>query len=220
MIITIDGPSGAGKSTIAKGVAKKLNFKYLDTGAMYRAITLFLIENNINISNEEEVEKFIYSNRGQDKFKLEFKDSKVIMNSKDISAAIRNQHITNSVSEVSSYEIIRKLLVDKQREIAINRNIILDGRDTGSVVFPKADLKIYLTASVDERAKRRYMQDKSISFSEVLNSIKTRDYKDMHRDISPLIIPDKAILIDSTNMSIDETIDKIVFLAKDDRYVL
>lgn len=220
MIITIDGPSGAGKSTIARGVARELNFEYLDTGAMYRAITLFLIENKIEIGKEKEVIDFICKNKGQDKFNLKFEGPKVIMNSKDISEDIRNQNITDSVSQVSSYEIIRKLLVDKQREIAINKNIILDGRDTGSVVFPMADLKIYLTASVEERARRRYLQDKTIPYDIVLDSIKTRDYKDMHRNISPLIIPDNAFIIDSTNLSIDETINKIVSLAKDDRRVL
>lgn len=220
MIITIDGPSGAGKSTIAKKVSEKLGFEYLDTGAMYRSITLFLLENGIDIKNEKETENFITDPSFNSSFDLKQENSKIYVNNNDVSIKIRQPIITDNVSLVSSYGFIRELLVDKQRKMSEGRNIILDGRDTGSVVFPNADLKIFLTASVEERAKRRFKESKGISYEEVYKSIEKRDHLDSTREISPLTTPENAEVIDSTNLSIDEIVNLVENKIKEKRNVL
>ena len=207
-IITLDGPSGSGKSTVAKLVANKLGFKYLDTGAMYRAVTLYMLENHIDIKNEKEVIEAL------NKLNIGF-DSKcrIYLDSKDVSDYIRGDRVVKSVSEVSAISLVRRNMVDLQRNIAKDDNYILDGRDTGSVVFPNADFKFYIDASIEERAKRRYKEElskgKDISFEEIKESIKKRDEYDSNREDSPLIVPKSAVIIDTTNMSIDEVVEKI-----------
>ena len=207
-IITLDGPSGSGKSTVAKLVANKLGFKYLDTGAMYRAVTLYMLENHIDIKNEKEVIEAL------NKLNIGF-DSKcrIYLDSKDVSDYIRGDRVVKSVSEVSAISLVRRNMVDLQRNIAKDDNYILDGRDTGSVVFPNADFKFYIDASIEERAKRRYKEElskgKDISFEEIKESIKKRDEYDSNREDSPLIVPESAVIIDTTNMSIDEVVEKI-----------
>ena len=207
-IITLDGPSGSGKSTVAKLVANKLGFKYLDTGAMYRAVTLYMLENHIDIKNENEVIEAL------NKLNIGF-DSKcrIYLDSKDVSDYIRGDRVVKSVSEVSAISLVRRNMVDLQRNIAKDDNYILDGRDTGSVVFPNADFKFYIDASIEERAKRRYKEElskgKDISFEEIKESIKKRDEYDSNREDSPLIVPESAVIIDTTNMSIDEVVEKI-----------
>ena len=207
-IITLDGPSGSGKSTVAKLVANKLGFKYLDTGAMYRAVTLYMLENHIDIKNENEVIEAL------NKLNIGF-DSKcrIYLDSKDVSDYIRGDRVVKSVSEVSAISLVRRNMVDLQRNIAKDDNYILDGRDTGSVVFPNADFKFYIDASIEERAKRRYKEElskgKDISFEEIKESIKKRDEYDSNREDSPLIVPKSAVIIDTTNMSIDEVVEKI-----------
>lgn len=220
MIITIDGPSGAGKSTIAKKVSEVIGFEYLDTGAMYRSITLFLLENKIDIKDEKKTEEFISSPSFDSNFDLKQENSKIYINGNDVSLKIREPLVTENVSQVSSYKSVRKLLVSKQRNMSEAKDIILDGRDTGSVVFPDADLKIYLTASVEERAKRRFNESEGMTYEEVCESIKTRDFLDSTREISPLIIPENAEIIDSTKLSIDEVVDLIISKIKDKRNVL
>lgn len=207
-IITLDGPSGAGKSTVAKLAANKLGFKYLDTGAMYRAVTLFMLENHIDIKNEDEVKNAL------NKLNIGF-DSKcrIILDSKDVSDYIRSERVVKFVSEVSAISSVRKSMVDLQRNIAKEDNYILDGRDTGSVVFPNADFKFYIDASIEERAKRRFKEEtekgKNISFEEIKESIKKRDKYDSNREDSPLIIPQNAVIIDTTNMTAYEVVEKI-----------
>ena len=207
-IITLDGPSGSGKSTVAKLVANKLGFKYLDTGAMYRAVTLYMLENHIDIKNENEVIEAL------NKLNIGF-DSKcrIYLDSKDVSDYIRGDRVVKSVSEVSAISLVRRNMVDLQRNIAKDDNYILDGRDTGSVVFPNADFKFYIDASIEERAKRRYKEElskgKDISFEEIKESIKKRDEYDSNREYSPLIVPKSAVIIDTTNMAIDEVVEKI-----------
>ena len=207
-IITLDGPSGSGKSTVSKLVANKLGFKYLDTGAMYRAVTLYMLENHIDIKNENEVIEAL------NKLNIGF-DSKcrIYLDSKDVSDYIRGDRVVKSVSEVSAISLVRRNMVDLQRNIAKDDNYILDGRDTGSVVFPNADFKFYIDASIEERAKRRYKEElskgKDISFEEIKESIKKRDEYDSNREDSPLIVPKSAVIIDTTNMSIDEVVEKI-----------
>ena len=214
-IITIDGPSGAGKSTVAKLIADKLGFKYLDTGAMYRAVTLYMIENQVDIKNEEEVINAL------NKLNIGFDSNyRIYLDSQDITEDIRKEKVVKFVSEVSAISSVRRKMVDLQRDIAKEGNYILDGRDAGSVVFPNADYKFYLEASLEERAKRRYKEELSkevdISFEEVKESIKKRDKYDSNRKDSPLVVPENAIIIDTTNMTIDEVAEEItdIFLNK------
>lgn len=214
-IITIDGPSGAGKSTVAKLIADKLGFKYLDTGAMYRAVTLYMIENQVDIKNEEEVINAL------NKLNIGFDSNyRIYLDSKDITEDIRKEKVVKFVSEVSAISSVRRKMVDLQRDIAKEGNYILDGRDAGSVVFPNADYKFYLEASLEKRAKRRYKEELSkevdISFEEVRESIKKRDKYDSNRKDSPLVVPENAIIIDTTNMTIDEVAEEItdIFLNK------
>lgn len=214
-IITIDGPSGAGKSTVAKLIAYKLGFKYLDTGAMYRAVTLYMIENQVDIKNEEEVINAL------NKLNIGFDSNyRIYLDSQDITEDIRKEKVVKFVSEVSAISSVRRKMVDLQRDIAKEGNYILDGRDAGSVVFPNADYKFYLDASLEERAKRRYKEELSkevdISFEAVKESIKKRDKYDSNRKDSPLVVPENAIIIDTTNMTIDEVAEEItdIFLNK------
>ena len=214
-IITIDGPSGAGKSTVAKLIADKLGFKYLDTGAMYRAVTLYMIENQVDIKNEEEVINAL------NKLNIGFDSNyRIYLDSQDITEDIRKEKVVKFVSEVSAISSVRRKMVDLQRDIAKEGNYILDGRDAGSVVFPNADYKFYLDASLEDRAKRRYKEELSkevdISFEAVKESIKKRDKYDSNRKDSPLVVPENAIIIDTTNMTIDEVAEEItdIFLNK------
>ena len=214
-IITIDGPSGAGKSTVAKLIADKLGFKYLDTGAMYRAVTLYMIENQLDIKNEEEVINAL------NKLNIGFDSNyRIYLDSQDITEDIRKEKVVKFVSEVSAISSVRRKMVDLQRDIAKEGNYILDGRDAGSVVFPNADYKFYLEASLEERSKRRYKEELSkevdISFEAVKESIKKRDKYDSNRKDSPLVVPENAIIIDTTNMTIDEVAEEItdIFLNK------
>lgn len=207
-IISLDGPSGAGKSTVAKLVAKKLGYKYLDTGAMYRAVTLFFLNKNVNIQNDNEIISAISD------LKISFdNNNKIYLNDVDVSEEIRSIKVVNMVSKVSSISAVRKRMVSLQRAIAENDNYVVDGRDIGSVVFPLAKYKFYIDASVEIRAKRRYEEEiqkgKDITFEEVIDSIKKRDEFDSNREDSPLVVPKDAIIIDTTNMTIDEVVQKI-----------
>ena len=207
-IISLDGPSGAGKSTVAKLVVKKLGYKYLDTGAMYRAVTLFFLNKNVNIQNDNEIISAISD------LKISFdNNNKIYLNDVDVSEEIRSIKVVNMVSKVSSISAVRKSMVSLQRAIAENDNYVVDGRDIGSVVFPLAKYKFYIDASVEIRAKRRYEEEiqkgKDITFEEVIDSIKKRDEFDSNREDSPLVVPKDAIIIDTTNMTIDEVVQKI-----------
>lgn len=207
IIIAIDGPAGSGKSTIAKIIANKFNLTYLDTGAMYRMIALYMLQNNIDVNNKDEVIKNL------NLIKIEFKDNNFLLNSKNVNELIRTKEVNETVSIVSAIKEVREKLVSLQREIAINKNSILDGRDIGTKVFPGADLKFFLIADTKERAKRRYEEEikkgLSVNFSEVLKIIEERDYIDSHRIESPLKKASDAIEIDTTNMTIDEVVNKI-----------
>ncbi|MBW5396776.1 (d)CMP kinase [Brachyspira pilosicoli] len=207
-IISLDGPSGAGKSTVAKLVAKKLGYKYLDTGAMYRAVTLFFLNKNVNIQNDNEIISAISD------LKISFdNNNKIYLNDVDVSEEIRSIKVVNMVSKVSSISAVRKSMVSLQRAIAENGDYVVDGRDIGSVVFPLAKYKFYIDASVEIRAKRRYEEEvqkgKDITFEEVIDSIKKRDEFDSNREDSPLVVPKDAIIIDTTNMTINEVVQKI-----------
>lgn len=203
-IIALDGPSGSGKSTIANILAKKLKISYLNTGSMYRAVTLFFLENNIKKSDKIDIDLLR-------KINIDIKEDKVFLNEKDVSDKIRNKEVTENVSWVSSIFLVRKYLVDMQRKISQNKSIILDGRDIGTVVFPNAKYKFFLVASSEVRAKRRYEQNEiDKPLEEIQEDIEKRDYLDSHREISPLKKAEDAIEIDSSNLTIDETIEEII----------
>ena len=212
MIIAIDGPAASGKSTAAKGVAKCLGITYLDTGAMYRAVTFGLIKNNISFTSSIELKKYV------DNMNLEFKynqtGSMVFLNGENISKEIRSQDVTNNVSEVSAMFYIRNSMVNIQRRISSSKDCVVEGRDIGTVVFPKADFKFFLIADVETRAKRRLKDltgnDKNISIDKLISEINIRDYKDTKRVNSPLEKANDAIEINTTDLTINEIINKIV----------
>lgn len=205
MKIAIDGPAGSGKSSLAKEIAKKLGVLYIDTGAMYRAITLKLL--NEDESNYEKILKDT---------EINFDGDKIFLDGKDVSKEIRENEISNKTSEMSKIKIIRDYLVKMQREIANDRDVVMEGRDIGSVVLKDAEYKFFLTADVETRAMRRFKQleDNKASFDEILEDLKKRDYNDSHRENSPLIKTDDAILIDSTDLNAEETIEKIISYIK------
>ena len=208
LIVAIDGPAGSGKSTIAKLIAKKYNFTYIDTGAMYRMITLYLLQEKIDFENLKEIENVLNNH-----INLDMKENKFFLNNKDVSQEIREPIISENVLKVASIKIVRDNLVSLQRKIASNKNVILDGRDIGTVVFPNAQVKIFLIASVEERANRRYKEflekNISISYEEVLKSLKERDFIDSTRKESPLVKAKDAIELDTTNLNLQEVVDFI-----------
>lgn len=209
--IAIDGPSAAGKSTIAKIVAKKLDYVYIDTGAMYRCVGYYCLENNVDLHDENAV------NQALDNIKIEMNSAnQVFLNQEDVSAKIRHDRISMAASVVSAYQEVRNFLVLQQRQMANQGGVILDGRDIGTVVLPNAELKIYQVASSETRAKRRYLENLQRGLEADLDTIekeiKQRDYQDMHRKISPLKKADDAIEIDTSNLSLEEVVDKVMEL--------
>lgn len=214
-IITIDGPAGSGKSTVAKILARELNLKYIDTGAMYRAITLLALQNNIDCKDEESILKLARNiNLELDSNSVdESKYTTVKIDGKDITEEIRSREVGSAVSIVSKLSGVRKYLVSLQRKFIQGGNAILEGRDTGSVVCPDAALKIYLTASLDERIKRRDLQIRGKGQFLEINIIKkeiiSRDRIDSSREDSPLIIPENGIIIDTSKLSVKGVVEKI-----------
>ncbi len=204
--IAIDGPAGAGKSSIAKAAAKKTGFIYVDTGALYRAAALYYIENKLDKNGL--IEKLPEISV---ELKYENGEQQVFLNGRNVSGDIRTPEVSMGASEVSAIPEVRDFLFGLQKKIARENDIIMDGRDIGTVVLPDADLKIYLTASAEERANRRFkeMTDKSVSYEQVLEGIKKRDFNDMNRKTSPLKKADDAVLLDTTEMTIDEVIDTL-----------
>jgi len=209
--VAIDGPASAGKSTIAKILATKLNFVYVDTGAMYRTITLAAKKNGIAYNDEEKIKKLL--SQTEIRFEPGTPVQRVFLNDTDVTDEIRSAEVTNNVSVVASFADVRSNLVNRQREIANSNSVIMDGRDIGTTVLPEADIKIFLVASVDERAQRRYKENVAKGMATDLETLKyeieARDYKDSHRQISPLTQAKDAILVDTTGQSIDEVVSKI-----------
>ena len=212
-IVAIDGPAGSGKGTVAKKLANDCNLLYIDTGAMYRAVAYKVLKNNIDLSDEEKIVELAKNS------KIEFVDGKTYLDGKDISDAIRSMEVTKIVSPVSGIVKLREILVDLQRKMAIDNDVIMEGRDITTVVFPNANYKFYLDADVNERANRRYKenQEKGIdaSYEEILENIKKRDYNDMHKEVGSLTRTEDSIYIDSTHLSIDEVIGKIKKIIED-----
>lgn len=215
--IAIDGPAGAGKSTIAKEFASRLGFIYVDTGAMYRGMAFYFFKHQINISDEisvcEHCSEIDLSIRYEDKIQH------VICNDEDITEFIRTEAVGNAASVVSSYRCVREHLLQMQKKLAFNQNVIMDGRDIGTCVLPNAQLKIYLTASVECRANRRFQELQSkgefADYDQIHNLIIDRDYRDMNRDVSPLKQAEDAILVDSSELNIEEVIEYLMNLYKD-----
>lgn len=206
-VVAIDGPAGSGKGTVAKILASKCNLMYIDTGAMYRAVAYQTLKDNISIEDEEKIVEIAKNS------KIEFIDGKTYLNGEDISKEIRTMEVTRIVSPISSIVKLREILVDLQREMAKGANVIMEGRDITTVVFPNATYKFYLDASVEERANRRYKENKEkgmdVSYDEILENIKKRDYNDMHKEVGSLTRTEDSIYVDSTNLTIDEVVEKI-----------
>ncbi|WP_097005200.1 (d)CMP kinase [Lacrimispora amygdalina] len=215
--IAIDGPAGAGKSTIARAAAKKLNFVYVDTGAMYRAMALHFFRNGISASDEAAIS--LAAGTANVTLSYENGVQQVILNGENVSGLIRSEEVGTMASAVSVHLSVREKLVELQKELASRENVIMDGRDIGTCVLPDADLKIYLTASSQVRAKRRYSELKEkgqdCSLEEIEQDIIRRDYQDMNREHSPLKQAEDAVLVDSSDMTAEEVIDRIIMLFKD-----
>jgi cytidylate kinase len=215
-VIAIDGPAGAGKSTVAKIIANKLNFLYVDTGAMYRVLTLKAMREKIPWDNKEkliEMAKNTEIELYQDGEKY-----RVFMDGEDVSEEIRKEEVSKNTSYIASILEIRKILWEKQRNFREKYDIVMEGRDIGTKVFPDAKIKIYLDASVEERAKRRYLQLKEMGIEEDIEKIKKeiieRDKKDKNREIAPLIKTDDYYYIDTTDLTIDQVVEKIMSIYK------
>lgn len=220
MIIAIDGPSGTGKSTVAKGVAKSLQFEFFDTGAMYRSLAWWIVHQNVDPNQETEVAAqlplFHYQVQNVGQF-----DKQYFVNGNEVTKDIRTQEISKVASVVAVYPSVRKHLVQIQRHFAKNKDAVFEGRDMGTVVFPDAELKIFLTASPEIRAERRYKElmsknpemTNSFSLNQILRDLEKRDHTDSSRKISPLKMAEDAILIDTSDLTAVQVIQKIVFIA-------
>ena len=210
--IAIDGPSGAGKSTIARKVAEKLSFIYVDTGAMYRSMALYFIRHDIAAQDEEKIAaacpdidvSIVYQDGEQ----------QVILNGENVNGLIRTEQVSMMTSDTSKYPVVREKLLSLQRGLAEKENVIMDGRDIGTCVLPNADVKIYLTASAAERARRRYKEQTErgvdCDIKEIERDIIARDEQDMNREVAPLRQAEDAVLVDSSDMTIDQVVDEII----------
>ena len=214
--IAIDGPAGAGKSTIAKKIAKQLGFIYVDTGAMYRAMALYFIKNSVDIND---VEALADACVGADiTIKYEEGIQVVYLNGENVSSYLRTEEVGNAASVTSGVARVRARLLELQQTLAKNSDCIMDGRDIGTCILPNADVKIYLTASSAVRAKRRYdelvAKGEECDLAKIQEDIEERDYRDMHREVAPLKQAEDAVLVDSSYMTIDEVVEKIVEIAE------
>lgn len=209
MIIAIDGPSGAGKSTVARLLSQRLGFEYIDTGAMYRALAYKAYKCNIEISleNEQKIDEMLKTTS------VDYSNNNIYLDNKNVEGLIREEVISKGASKISALKNVRIKMVELQRKIAKNKNVVLDGRDIGTQVFPDADFKFFITASETTRAKRRFDQliasGKTVDFENILEDLRKRDLNDTTRQISPLKKADDAILIDTTDMSLEDVVKTI-----------
>ncbi len=217
--IAIDGPAGAGKSSIAKALSKRLGYIYIDTGAMYRAVALFFLDNDVKDGTDSRIESLL--EKLEISIKYEDGAQKVILNGEDVTGKLRLEEIGKLASKFSAIGSVREKLVALQRKLAQKENVVMDGRDIGTVVLPNADLKIYLSASSKVRAKRRYLEllekgHTDLDINEIEDEIIKRDEADMNREISPLKQADNAYYLDSSDMTIDEVVSKILSMVKEE----
>ena len=216
MIVAVDGPAGSGKGTVTKRIEKELGFLNLDTGATYRCVALQTLKENVDLKDEEKIIKIA----NDIDIKIDNTGDKdiVLLNGEDVSRDIRTKEVTSIVSQISSIIPVREKMVEVQRSLAIGKNVIVEGRDICTVVFPNADVKIYLDASEEVRAKRRFEENKQngidTTYEEVLENVKMRDYNDMHKKFGALKRVDDAIVVDSSNLTIDEVVEKIKDIIK------
>ena len=218
--IAIDGPAGAGKSSIAKALSKRLGYIYIDTGAMYRAVALFFLENNVADGTDSRIESLL--DKLEISIKYEDGAQKVILNGEDVTGKLRLEEIGKLASKFSAIGIVREKLVALQRKLAQKENVVMDGRDIGTVVLPNADLKIYLSASSKGRAKRRDLEllekgQTDLDINDIEDEIIKRDEADMNREISPLKQADDAYYLDSSDMTLEEVVSKILSMVKEGR---
>lgn len=210
--IAIDGPAGAGKSTIAKAVAKQMSYIYVDTGALYRSIALNALLNNVDISEVSQINTLLENTNVEIKFING--EQRVFLNNEDVSDKIRTSEVSMMASKVSALSVVREFLLELQRDIARKNNVLMDGRDIGTVVLPNAQVKIFLTASAECRAKRRYDDYISMGINEdyekILADIVERDYNDSHRAIAPLKPAEGAVTVDTSNDTLQQSVDRIV----------
>ena len=215
--IAIDGPAGAGKSSIAKNAARELGFIYVDTGAMYRTIALYLLREGIDPQDERMLAKAL----GEIDVRISYEGGvqHMLLNGEDVSDVIRTPEISDAASRTSAIPAVRKRLLDLQRTLASQEDVLMDGRDIGTMILPDADLKIFLTASVAERARRRYLEMKNKGqeciLEEIRKEIEERDYRDIHREISPLHKAEDAVLLDTSDMDKEMVVKRIVSLARE-----
>ena len=218
-IVAVDGTAGSGKGSVTKVVAERLNLVTIDTGAMYRCVTLAMLEQNIGTEEIDKIAEILKD------IKIEFVDEgpekKVFLNGKDVTLQIRSKEVTEFVSPVATIKIVREHMAELQREMAKSIDVIMEGRDIGTNVFPNADVKIYLDASAEERAERRFRQNKEngidIPFEEILKNVKERDYIDSHREIAPLTKAPDAVYIDSTGMTVEEEVEAVIKVINEKR---
>ena len=217
MNIAIDGPAGAGKSTIARRAAKEMGFIYVDTGAMYRAVALYMLNNNIDVEDEKavsaEVEKVLVD------LKYEGDEQQILLNGENVNNLIRTPKVSAAASKTSAYPAVRARLLDLQKNIAATNSVLMDGRDIGTVVLPNAELKIFLTASASVRGERRYKEliakGEKADLTSIISDIEKRDEQDRNRAVSPLVQAEDAVLVDTSNMTIDEVVNKILELKEE-----
>lgn len=215
-IVAIDGPAGTGKGTVTKVIAEKMNLVNIDTGATYRCVALEMLNRGISLENEEKIKSML------DTIRIEFKNvdgnQLVYLNGQDVTNEIRSKRVTECVSQVSAIKQVRLSMANLQREMGLKQDSIMEGRDIGTYVFPNANVKIYLDADVEERAKRRFIQNKEknidMSYEEILENIKMRDANDKAKEIGALKVADDAIVIDTTHLTIDEVVNKIINIIK------
>lgn len=218
--IAIDGPAGAGKSSIAKEAARRLGFIYVDTGALYRTVALNAIRNNVSLNDPAAIAKTLPNA----KISLAFADGtqRVMLNGEDVSEQIRTPDVSAGASKVSAVPAVRQYLFDLQNNLAAENDCLMDGRDIGTVVLPNAQLKVFLTASPEERARRRWNQLKEAGteadYDEILKDVNQRDYQDTHREIAPLKQADDAILLDTTHMNFEEVVAELLRLTEERRH--
>jgi len=207
MIITIDGPAGSGKSSAAKELARRLGFEFLDTGAMYRAVTLAALRGGVDVSDPQAMQHLL------DELRLDMSPGRVLLNGEDVSQKIRAGTVTAASGAVADSPVVRRRLVEWQRQIAAGRNMVCEGRDQGTVVFPEAERKFFLVAQPEERARRRQRdmaaRGENVAWDEVLNAQELRDARDRERDLAPMIPASDAIILDSTQLTMDQVVERM-----------